>query len=64
MEKQNTTNHSQSDMILQDLVPKVDSQPQIPEQNIKKINEGQGKEPSNEVIYFSINQDSKSVLLF
>jgi hypothetical protein len=59
MDEQNTPNNSQSDMILQNIVSKEDSQPQILNQNIKKINESQGKDPSNEVIYFSINQDSK-----
>ena len=58
MDEQNTPNNSQSDMILQNIVSKEDSQPQILNQNIKKINESQGKDPSNEVIYFSINQDS------
>lgn len=59
MDEQNTPNNSQSDMILQNIISKEDSQPQILNQNIKKINESQGKDPSNEVIYFSINQDSK-----
>ena len=59
MDEQNTPNNSQSDIILQNIVSKEDSQPQILNQNIKKINESQGKDPSNEVIYFSINQDSK-----
>ena len=45
-------------------MPKEDSQPNIPIQNIKKLNEVQGKDLSNEVIYFSINQDSKLVLYF
>lgn len=64
MDEKNITNDSQPKTVQSILVPKEDSQPNIPIQNIKKLNEVQGKDLSNEVIYFSINQDSKLVLYF
>ena len=64
MVEKHITNDSQPETVQSILLPKDNSQPNLPIQNIKKLNEAQGKDLSNEVIYFSINQDSKLVLYF
>jgi hypothetical protein len=64
MDEKHITNDSQPETVQSILLPKDNSQPNLPIQNIKKLNEAQGKDLSNEVIYFSINQDSKLVLYF
>ena len=43
----------------QKLMPKEDSKPQIHTQKTKRINNSREKDLSNEILYFSINQDSK-----
>ena len=62
MDDKITANDSQPDL-MNNLIPKEESKPNLQPQNIKKINSSKEKDLSNEVLYFSINQDSKLVII-
>ena len=62
MDDKITANDSQPDL-MNNLVPKEEPKPNLQPQNIKKINSSKEKDLSNEVLYFSINQDSKLVII-
>ncbi len=63
MDDKITANDSQQDIIKQNLIPKEETKPKLKSQNIKRINDSKEKDLSNEVLYFSINQDSKLVII-
>jgi hypothetical protein len=57
----NNTPDLNSEMNKESLISKDETKPKNPAQILKKINGSKEKDLSNEVLYFSINQDSKLV---
>ena len=57
----NNTPDLNSEMNKESLISKDETKPNNPAQILKKINGSKEKDLSNEVLYFSINQDSKLV---
>ena len=57
----NNTADLNSEMNKERLISKEETKPKNPAQILKKINDSKEKDLSNEVLYFSINQDSKLV---
>ena len=58
--EEETNNTSQSkDILSQNLVSKNETTPQLQKQKTKKVNNSREKDLANEILYFSINQDSK-----
>ena len=61
MEEESRNISQAKDILSQNLVSKNESQPQLLKQETKKVNNSREKDLSNEILYFSINQDSKLV---
>ena len=57
----NNASDLNSEMNKENLISKDETKPKNPAQILKKINGPKEKDFSNEVLYFSINQDSKLV---
>ena len=58
--KEETNNTSQpKDILSQNLVSTNETTPQLQKQKTKKVNNSREKDLANEILYFSINQDSK-----
>jgi hypothetical protein len=58
--EEETNNTSQSkDILSQNLVSKNEVTPQLQKQKTKKVNNSREKDLANQILYFSINQDSK-----
>ena len=58
--EEETNNTSQSkDILSQNLISKNEATPQLQKQKTKKVNNSREKDLANEILYFSINQDSK-----
>jgi hypothetical protein len=58
--EEETNNTSQTkDILSQNLVSKNETTPQLQKQKTKKVNNSREKDLANEILYFSINQDSK-----
>ena len=60
----NNTPDLNSGINKENLISKDETKPKNPAQILKKINGSKEKDFSNEVLYFSINQDSKLVKIF
>ena len=59
MEEETNNTSQPKDILSQNLVSKNETKPQLQKQKTKKVNNSREKDLANEILYFSINQDSK-----
>ena len=59
MEEETNNTSQPKDILSQNLVSKNEATPQLQKQKTKKVNNSREKDLANEILYFSINQDSK-----
>ena len=59
MEEETNNTSQPKDILSQNLVSNNETTPQLQKQKTKKINNSREKDLANEILYFSINQDSK-----
>ena len=59
MEEENDNNNQVKEALSQNLIPQNETKPQLQTKKTKRVNNSREKDLSNEILYFSINQDSK-----
>ena len=59
MEEENNNNNQVKETLSQNLIPQNETKPQLQTKKTKRVNNSREKDLSNEILYFSINQDSK-----
>ena len=59
MEEENRNNSQVKETLTQNLTPQTEIKPQLQTKKTKRVNNPREKDLSNEILYFSINQDSK-----
>ena len=59
MEEETNNTSQPKDILSHNLVSKNETTPQLQKQKTKKVNNSREKDLANEILYFSINQDSK-----
>ena len=59
MEEENNNNNQVKEALSQNLIPQNETKPQLQTKKTKRVNNSREKDLSNEILYFSINQDSK-----